>query len=43
MEDQEIVALFLARDQAALAETAEKYGGYCYAIAFQILSNDNPA
>lgn len=43
MEDREIVGLFLARDQTAIAETAEKYGGYCYAIAFNILSNRQDA
>lgn len=43
MEDREIIDLFWARDQAALAETAEKYGGYCYAIAFRILSDRQDA
>lgn len=43
MEDQEIIRLFLARDQAALAETAEKYGRYCYAIAYNILSDRRDA
>lgn len=43
MEDREIVDLFWARDQAALAETAEKYGKYCYTIAFNILSDRRDA
>ena len=33
MEDSQIVALYWARDEAALAESEQKYGGYCRAIA----------
>lgn len=33
VEDFEIVDLYWARSQDAIARTAEKYGGYCLAIA----------
>ena len=38
MEDEAIVALYHARDQQAIAETADKYGGYCHTIALHILT-----
>lgn len=37
MKDEEIVALFFARDELALARTEEKYGGYCFSLANRIL------
>ncbi len=40
MEDAQIVDLYWARSESAIAETAEKYGRYCHAIAFNILHND---
>ena len=43
MDDQGIVALYFQRDEQALAQTAEKYGRYCYAIAYNILSNNEDA
>ena len=43
MNDSQIVALFLDRDQRAIEETAEKYGKYCYAIAYNILQNHEDA
>lgn len=39
MDDQEIIQLYLARDQRALSATARKYGNYCAAIARNILGN----
>ena len=39
MEDAAIVALFWDRDESAIAETKEKYGSYCYSIAYNILNN----
>lgn len=39
MEDQGIIALFFARLERAIEETDKKYGGYCYSIAYNILSN----
>lgn len=43
MEDMEIVALYWARSEDAIAETAEKYGGYCHSISFRILRNEQDA
>lgn len=37
MEDRQIVALYLARSETAIAETASKYGSYCHSIANRIL------
>lgn len=39
MEDHEIVALYWARDEKALSETAQKYGNYCTHIAVNILGS----
>lgn len=39
MEDQGIVALFFDRSEQAIEETDKKYGGYCYAIAYNILAS----
>lgn len=38
MEDSAILDLYWSRSEEALAETAGKYGSYCYAIAYSILS-----
>ena len=38
MEDQHIVDLYWARDEEAIRHTADRYGQYCYAIAYNILS-----
>lgn len=40
MEDQQIVDLYWERSEAAISETAQKYGRYCRCIAFNILRND---
>ncbi len=40
MEDKQIVDLYWARSESAISETADKYGKYCYYIAFNILYND---
>ena len=37
MKDQDIIALYNARDERAIAETQSKYGGYCTSIAQNIL------
>ena len=37
MEDAKIVQLYFDRSEAAIAETARKYGKYCYSIAYNIL------
>ena len=39
VKDGQIVELYWARDERALAETEAKYGGYCLAIARNILSD----
>ena len=38
MEDQHIVELYWARDEEAIRHTADRYGQYCSAIAYNILS-----
>lgn len=43
MEDFEIVDLYWARSEDAVRQTAEKYGRYCRAIAYRILSNREDA
>ncbi len=43
MEDGEIVDLYWARDERAVAETEKKYGGYCLTIARNILSDGEDA
>ncbi len=37
MEDRTIVDLFIQRNQRAITEAAEKYGGYCGTVAERIL------
>ena len=39
MDDKAILDLYWARSEKAISETSAKYGGYCYAIAYNILSN----
>ena len=39
MNDHEIIALFFERQENAISATAEKYGNYCHAIAYNILFN----
>ncbi len=41
MTDHQIVALYFARNEAAIGETDRKYGRYCRYIANQILANDS--
>lgn len=43
MEDNRIVDLYWARSEDAITETSEKYGKYCYSIAYNILSNAEDA
>ena len=43
MEDAGIVALYWARDERAIAETAAAYGPYCFAIAHNILRSREDA
>ena len=39
MHDEEIVALYLERNEIAIKETERKYGGYCMTIAHNILGS----
>lgn len=39
MEDTKIIELFWGRDEAALKEAADKYGRFCFGIAWKILAN----
>lgn len=43
MTDEQIVALYWARSESALAATAEQYGSSCYAIAQRILASREDA
>lgn len=37
MQDHQIIELYWTRMEQAIAETAKKYGRYCYGIAYRIL------
>ena len=37
MEDKEIVDLYFKRDEQAIRETEQKYGQYCFTVAYRIL------
>lgn len=39
MEDQKIIDLYWQRSEQAIAETDAKYGGYCFSVAYNILTN----
>ena len=39
MKDDQIIALYYARDERAIVESSDKYGGYCTDIAQNILQN----
>lgn len=43
MEDSSIVELYWTRSEHAITETESKYGKYCYAIAYNILTNPEDA
>ena len=43
MQDEDILALYLQRDEAAIKETARVYGNYCYRIAYDILHSEQDA
>ena len=40
MDDKQIIELYNERSETAISETAEKYGKYCYTIAYHILYNE---
>ncbi len=39
MNDEEIIDLYWQRTESAISESAQKYGTYCFAIAYNILSD----
>lgn len=39
MDDNAIIELYWTRSERAISETAVKYGGYCFSIAYNILSS----
>jgi RNA polymerase sigma-70 factor (ECF subfamily) len=39
MEDKQIIELYFARNESAIAETDKKYGAYCRAVAYRILED----
>ena len=43
MEDSRIVELYYSRSENAIIETANKYGKYCYYIAYHILDGAGDA
>ena len=43
VEDKNIVDLYWERNENAITETANKYGKYCFSIAFNILSDTEDA
>ncbi|MBO4423182.1 MAG: sigma-70 family RNA polymerase sigma factor [Clostridia bacterium] len=43
MNDDEIMSLFMNRDEKALSEAKDRYGAKCYSIAFGILKNRQDA
>lgn len=43
MDDKEIVELYWQRNEAAIDETAARYGKFCHSIAFNILGNNEDA
>ena len=43
MDDEKILDLYWSRSEEAISLTAANYGGYCYTIAYHILSNPEDA
>ena len=43
MTDADIVALYWARDEQAIAQTAQKFGAYCRKIAMNLLGSQEDA
>lgn len=43
MDDEQIIALYQSRNEAATKETRAKYGGYCFKVAHNILGNEQDA
>ena len=43
MDDSKIIDLYWERSEQAIAETDQKYGKYCYRIAYNILASKEDA
>ncbi|MCL2187233.1 MAG: sigma-70 family RNA polymerase sigma factor [Defluviitaleaceae bacterium] len=43
MDDEKIIDLYFAREESAIAATAQKYGAYCRAVAQGVLKNREDA
>lgn len=43
MKDEQIIELYWKRDEAAIAASSEQYGGYCFAIANNVLNDRQDA
>ena len=43
MEDSDIIELYWRRDQSAIAETSQKYGGFLWNIAWNVLHSHGDA
>ena len=43
LPDQDIVALYFARDEQAIRESEDKYGAYCHSVSMNILHNESDA
>ncbi len=43
MQDRDIIELYFARDERAIAQSSDKYGSYCFGIAHNILHNRQDA
>ena len=43
MDDKSIIDLYFSRDEEAITQTDQKYGRYCYCIAYNILNNKEDA
>ena len=43
MTDESIIALYFARDEQAIAETAARYGAFCHRLSVSILHDEGEA
>ena len=43
MDDKSIVDLYFSRSEEAISRTDQKYGRFCYSIAYNILTNKDDA
>ena len=43
MRDEDIIGLYWKRDEHAISESQQAYGGYCSALAYRILASSEDA